>query len=447
MGRGKRALAAAAILAVLATASIVAAPRAAAEGGELRGDLPVAGGFALVSWSGGPAEALAEAARSRGCNVRAIHEADSFAANAVFLDAHSAGSPASPSVFAVVCGEPVPPRIVFLGDVDDYRRAEIREDVASVVRFYAERFGAAVGDSTLYVSPDSEAVAAVHRELTGRKYPLSADEEGGAATYTLQDGALGFISGLFVNEWPPSFASVLAHEYYHMIQYSILHAGGGSYAVPDWILEGTATYGEILYLEAHEGEAYWGESTTGEDHWGISARDRLLQAVPFYDTTPFREATESFRREHYDLSAQAVGWLVDRAGNPRAHLDFWSSLTRTADWQEAFAAEFGITPEAFLPSFDQYRRDIRARFPSISGVVTDLKGERLGGVQVTAATLYHGILASSRTGADGAFTMRVPEGGYFLKLWSRSELPGVATMDLATTRRQGTRTFAGSTLR
>ena len=429
MGRAKRALAAAAILAALAAASIAAAPRADAEGGELAGELPVAGGVALVSWSGGPAGALAEAARSRGCNVRSIHEANSLAANAAFLDTHPTGSPASSSVFLVTCGEPIPPRIVFLGDIDDYRRAQIREDVASVVRFYAERFGAAVGDSTLYVSPDSEAVAAVHRELTGREYPLSADEEGGAATYTSQDGVLGFIGGLFVNEWPPGFASVLAHEYYHMIQHAILHAGGGSYAAPAWIVEGTATYGEILYLEAHEREAYWAY----HELEGISARDRLLQVVQFYGATPFREVAESFRGEHgehYDLAAQAVGWLVDGAGNPRAHLDFWRSLTRTADWQEAFAAEFGITPEASMSSFDQYRRDIRASFPIISGVVTDLEGERLGGVQVTAAAysatdVYYRILASSRTGADGAFTMQVPEGAYLLNLWSRSELSGV----------------------
>ncbi len=431
MGRAKRALAAAAILGALAAASIAAAPRAAAEGGELAGELPVAGGVALVSWSGSPAGALAGAARSRGCNVRSIHEANSLAANAAFLDTHPTGSPASSSVFLVTCGEPIPPRIVFLGDIDDYRRAQIREDVASVVRFYAERFGAAVGDSTLYVSPDSEAVAAVHRELTGREYPLSADEEGGTATYTLQDGALGFIGGRFVNEWPPGFASVLAHEYYHMIQHAILHAGGGSYAAPAWIVEGTATYGEILYLEAHEGEAYWGEVD-----WGISARGRLPQAVQFYGSTPFREVAESFRSEHYDLAAQAVGWLVDGAGNTRAHLDFWRSLTRTADWQEAFAAEFGITPEASLPSFDQYRRDIRASFPSISGVVTDLEGERLGGVQV-AAEADQGILASSRTGADGAFTMRVPEGAYVLRLWSRYELPGVGIYTLGYNPKKG----------
>ena len=62
-------------------------------------------------------------------------------------------------MFLVTCGEPIPPRIVFLGDVAEERRAAIRDEVASVVRFYAERFGVAVAESTLYVSPDARAVA------------------------------------------------------------------------------------------------------------------------------------------------------------------------------------------------------------------------------------------------------------------------------------------------
>ena len=148
MGRGKRALAAAAILAVLAAVSISAALRAAAEGGELRGDLPVAGGFALVSWSGGTADALAEAARSRGCNVRSVYAnapggglvgyfpaARVAAANREFLAAYPDGLPASPVY--VACGEPVLPRIVFLGDesfLSAERRVELREHVASLAR-------------------------------------------------------------------------------------------------------------------------------------------------------------------------------------------------------------------------------------------------------------------------------------------------------------------------
>ena len=61
---------------------------------------------------------------------------------------------------------------MFLGDVSEERRAAIREEVADVVRFYAERFGVAVPESTLYVSPDGDAAAAVYRELTGGEYPL-----------------------------------------------------------------------------------------------------------------------------------------------------------------------------------------------------------------------------------------------------------------------------------
>ena len=255
MGRGKRALAAVAILVALVAASIAAAPRAAAEEGELVGELPVAGGVALVSWSGGPAEALAEAARSRGCNVRSVYAnapgggfvgyvpgANVAAANSAFLAAYPAGLPAS--TVLVVCGDPVLPRIVFLGDVAGERRAAIRGEVASVVRFYAERFGAVVPESTLYVSPDGDAAAAVYLELTGDEYPLSAVEEGGAVTDTPDAGIIAFVSGQIVSD-KSGFESVLAHEYYHMIQRDILRAGGGSYAAPEWLIRALRSTAKI----------------------------------------------------------------------------------------------------------------------------------------------------------------------------------------------------------
>ena len=131
-------------------------------------------------------EALAEAARSRGCNVRSAYQANVGPANAAFLDAHFAGSPVPSPVFVVVCGEPVPPRIVFLGDIAGERQAAIRGEVASVVRFYAERFGVAVAESTLYVSPDGDAAAAAFRDLTGREYPVPGG--GGTVTDTSEAG-------------------------------------------------------------------------------------------------------------------------------------------------------------------------------------------------------------------------------------------------------------------
>ena len=410
MGRGKRALAAVAILAALAAASNAATPRAAAEGGELAGDLPVAGGFALVSWSGGPAEALAGAARSRGCNVRSVYAnapgdglvgyvpaAQVAAANRAFLAAYPDGLPASP-VF-VVCGEPAPPRLVFLGDVSEERRAAIREEVADVVRFYAERFGVAVGESTLYVSPDGDATAAVYRELTGREYPLFTGH-GGAVTDTPEAGILAFVSGHFVNSDSDEFRHVMAHEYYHAIQRDILRSGGGSYSSPQWLTEGSATYGEGLHRAR--------SNTKARLSWALASLN---------EPASFRDVAESFGIQHYEVAASAIDWLVEASGNPRSHLQYWRALTGEKDWRSAFTAAFGITADEFFDAFEEYRMELVRSLPSIRGMVVDLDGTPLAGVHVTASAPGNdGPGAYGVTNESGMFRIQVGEGEWLISL-------------------------------
>ena len=411
MGRAKRALAAVAILAALAAASIATAPRAAAEGGELSGDLPVAGGVALVSWSGGPAEALAEAARSRGCNVRSAYEANVAPANAAFLDAHFAGSPAPSPVFVVVCGEPVPPRIVFLGDVTEERRAAIRDEVASVVRFYAERFGVAVAESTLYVSPDGDAAAAAFRDLTGREYPLFTGE-GGTVTDTPEAGILAFVSGGFVNldhHGGDTFSRVLAHEHYHVIQYDICRRADLC-ASPEWLIEGTATYGEYLYGEARD-------RFDASSAWMFASLNELAK---------FEDVASPFGIVDYELAASAISWLVDASGNPHSHLEYWRTLASGKEWTAAFTSAFGLTVGEFFDAFEEYRTTTaEAQTHSFRGKVVDLEGNGLSGVHVDLGKIAddYGVGPGGYAVTDntGAFEVRVPDGQYVLRL---GRIPG-----------------------
>ena len=415
MGRGKRALAAVAILAVLAAASIAAAPRAAAEGGELRGDLPVAGGFALVSWSGGPAEALAEAARSRGCNVDAVYAnapgggivgyfpaAQVAAANREFLAAYSGGLPASPVY--VACGEPALPRIVFLGDVSEERRAAIRDEVASVVRFYAERFGVVVPESTLYAASDGDTTATAYRELTGQEYPLSTWQNGGVVTDTPDAGILAFVSGRFVRESrPDELARVLAHEYYHMIQRDILRAGGSSYRPPEWLTEGTARYVGVLYNTTHCG-----------CQWGIDFQT-TWDIAPLHWEASFRDITENFGIQHYDIAASAIHWLVDKTGNPRSHIEYWRALASESDWRSAFVSVFELQADEFFDAFEMYRAGLHRKLSYIRGKVFDLEETPLAGVHVAVNADHAGDFYVT-TDESGVFEVAVPEGRYGLWL-------------------------------
>ena len=104
-------------LAMLVAAGLVASPAAAQQplaAGQIAGDVPAGGGYALVGWGGGTVEQLAQAASARGCAVRSlwVTEGGRFLGyvpgapalvNRAFLERFAGGAmPAGPAV--VVCG-------------------------------------------------------------------------------------------------------------------------------------------------------------------------------------------------------------------------------------------------------------------------------------------------------------------------------------------------------
>ena len=342
--------------------------------------------------------------------MRSAYQANVAPANAAFLDAHFAGSPVPSPVFVVVCGEPVPPRIVFLGDIAGERQAAIRDEVASVVRFYAERFGVAVAESTLYVSPDGDAAAAAFRDLTGREYPVPGG--GGTVTDTPEAGILAFVSGGFVNldhYGGDTFSRVLAHEHYHVIQYDICRRGN-SCASPEWLIEGTATYGEYLYREARD-------RFDARSAWMFASLNELAT---------FEDVATPFGIVDYELAASAIGWLVDASGNPHSHIEYWRTLASGKDWTADFTSAFGRTVGEFFDAFEEYRTTTaEARTHSFRGKVVDLEGNGLSGVHVAlgkiAAGYGQGPGGRAVTDNTGAFEVRVPDGQYVLHL---GRIPG-----------------------
>ena len=56
------------------------------------------------------------------------------------------------------------PEIVFLGDFSEEERAAIRREVKGLQVFYAERFGVATSEFTLYISTEFEALNDAYRE-------------------------------------------------------------------------------------------------------------------------------------------------------------------------------------------------------------------------------------------------------------------------------------------
>ena len=204
------------------------------------------------------------------------------------------------------------PELVFIGELSEERRAEIRRVVAQVMSFYAHRYGIVVPEYSLYISPDPDSAAARARELTGRGSLFEDNLEGGTVTDTAAAGLLGFIAGSFVTRDDDQFKFVLAHEYYHLIQHFILRSAGASAATPAWLIEGTAQYGEDLYGK------HAGDFDPHVSRLSSSLREQLSfeNIIPYFDVS------------HYSLAALAVDWLVERSGSSEAHVDYWRALAR-----------------------------------------------------------------------------------------------------------------------
>ena len=163
-----------------------------------------------------------------------------------------------------------------------------------------------------------------------------------------------------------------------MIQRDILRSGGGGpYASPEWLIEGTAEYGENLYRAAlpYEIALQRGVLDT-ERAWTLS----LVNA-----TSPFRDIARSFRSQHYRIAAAAISWLVEASGNPHAHLEYWRGLASDpAGWRGAFASAFGLTVGEFFDRLEEHQAELSEDIPRIRGRMIDLKGAPLPGVYIQA---------------------------------------------------------------
>ena len=294
---------------------------------------------------------------------------------------------------------------MFLGDVSEERQAEIRRAVEDVMSFFFDRYGVVVPEFTLYASPDRETAAAHYTELTGREPPLfNQGWEGGFVAEGREgreDELLAFLAGWWVTTGDVELRDVLAHEYLHLIQFSILRSAGVSRYSPEWLTEGTAEYNEELYSE----------------HYTGSETNKTQRLTPLRNAGAFRDIADNFNIGWYGIAGLAIDWLVTHSGNRDASLEYWRLLADNPDWSNAFESAFSITVEDFFEAFEEHRTELASDAPHIRGVVLDPDGNTLGGVHIIASAPGNaGPRSSTETAGDGTFELLVPEGSYFVKL-------------------------------
>lgn len=304
---------------------------------------------------------------------------------------------------------------MLVGDISQEWRIRVREELARVVAFYSDRYDIVVPQFTMYFANDLEPVATLYRELHGREAPLVAGFHGGWVEGARDAALEAFVASNSASTLP----DLLAHEYYHLMQYHVLRThADGTRSSPAWLIEGTAKYGETLYVtrqSREQAEFLW--------QWEPLARAETAFTSVIQNEVPFPELAiegvinASLAPYYYEFAAAAVAWLVDASGHDLADLEYWRLLAETNDSERAFAAAFGIATDDFIEAFESERATRARGLSQIGGRVVDLDGVPLAGVHVSAKPKWRGASAHGVSGEDGTFALAVlPEWEYLVRL-------------------------------
>ena len=209
--------------------------------------------------------------------------------------------------------------------------------------------------------------------------------------------------------------TAVPHEYSHAVQeYLAAHDAEGNWAeIPDkigpsWLSEGVANYAAAVY-EDLTGFRSIEEWITDSIEIGL-ANDNTLEAIES-DMGVGGDAGAN-----YHLASLAIWWVVENHGEAVMY-DFYRNRNEVLWWQTAFEDTFGTTVDRFYKGFEDYRAELAAARPHISGRIIGPDGKGVANVRVEAIPLEDGRFWRTITGADGAFSNPTRDGTYQLLLF------------------------------
>lgn len=295
-------------------------------------------------------------------------------------------------------------RIRFHGAVAEGRADELRAEAGRVAAFYAERFGIADLDVVIHTSADLEShTDAVHGAgwVGSGRYPCLAVP--GAIFLQLDEDCAS----------PERLGGMLAHEYFHALQFSLARGEEASDLGPIWLTEGTATY----MLEAYGG----GSGPTTFDGPTALYESEITLANAKFQLRPFGP----LGAELYMLGWLAALELAERAGE-ESLLDYYRLLPERDGWRDAFRDAFDMSVGELTVAVDERRAELvaeaTAAFDAIRGTVNGPDGEGVDGVVLRAwrgepgASVYAHTRLSGHAAPDagGAFRLPVAEPASYL---------------------------------
>lgn len=248
-------------------------------------------------------------------------------------------------------------------DIDVATAVDTRRGIQIVDEFFKSAFGSALkSPGTVYVSSDANWLAdsyvshlRANKGVRREKVEWFAGCHGGEAGY-------GFLfmcasSDVFSGDWFGSGHAAqrsyaLAHEYFHMLQYERAVGSlkgccsGDTLKVlgPQWLVEGAAEYIAVRLL---------GDS--GKMDFKREIDWHTQKAAEVKSTLEKMQTRKGYYAEQRASSSGMIAahLLAEKSGLGSL-ADFYSELGKGGGWARAFEAAFGVTPDAFYASYDDY---------------------------------------------------------------------------------------------
>ena len=290
-------------------------------------------------------------------------------------------------------------RIRFHGAVTEGRADELRAEARRVAAFYAERFGITVLDVVIHASADLEThTGVVHGTgaVGSGRYPCLAVP--GVIFLQMDEDCAS----------PERLGGMLAHEYFHALQFSLARGEEASDLGPLWLTEGTATW----MLDTYTG----GSGPTTFDAPTVLYESEITLANA--ESGPL------------DVDLYTLGWLTARelveSAGEESLIDYYRLLPERDGWRDAFRDAFGMSVEELTVAVDERRAELvaeaTASFDAIGGTVVGPDGEGVDGVVLRAwrgepgASVYAHTRLSGHAAPDagGAFRLPVAEPASYL---------------------------------
>ena len=304
------------------------------------------------------------------------------------------------------------PNIEFPGGAPAILRERVRDDVRSVLDFYARTWGIQADANSTILVPSS--VTALIQRCREEVVCTSEEELAIRAQWSRVAGWADWKEMIVKQDlWSANRTGryVLSHEYAHWLQYELADSG-----TPTWLLEGTASWAH----ELHRVE---------ETNQTLTEWRALLEQVAARGPS-LESAEEGNSTWQYTLGARAIDMLSERSGID-APFELYRSLrtlrpesggdlSLTQAWQGVFSDVFGIGHDAFYQEFEDFQNGLPGRSAEakaageqiLEGELFRADGSAVSDGWVTATPLEQGVYVHwtlrSDVEADGSFRLFVP---------------------------------------